>query len=95
VHWISVLSSRVSDSSLPHASEHVLFHVSPRSSLFISSNRVLTLRRMKILLHALLTAFRVELAVPAEQIKKKTSIVTRPVVTGRGNAMPLIVRKWD
>jgi hypothetical protein len=50
---------------------------------------------MKILLHALLSAFRVELAVPAEQIKKKTSIVTRPVVTGRGNAMPLIVRKWD
>lgn len=49
---------------------------------------------MKILIHVLISAFAFELAVPKENIKAKTSLVQRPVVTtepDKGNQMPLIV----
>ncbi|EKM59788.1 uncharacterized protein PHACADRAFT_250518 [Phanerochaete carnosa HHB-10118-sp] len=56
------------------------------------------LGRTKALLFALVRAFEFELAVPAEDVKKQSRIVTRPVVTGpdgRAKAsLPLIIRPY-
>jgi hypothetical protein len=52
------------------------------------------MRRMKILLHALVTQFEFALAVKPEQIKKKSGVVTRPIIEGekhKGAQMPLLV----
>lgn len=52
--------------------------------------------RMKALLFTLIRAFEFDLAVPAKDIAKKTSVVLRPVLlTAEGkheNQMPLLVR---
>jgi hypothetical protein len=54
-----------------------------------------SLPRMKALLFTLVRAFEFELAVPPEDIAKKTSIVPRPLVlsdpTG-GSQMPLLLK---
>ncbi|EKM59827.1 uncharacterized protein PHACADRAFT_250554 [Phanerochaete carnosa HHB-10118-sp] len=52
----------------------------------------------KALLFALVRAFEFELAVPAESIKKRSSITTRPVITGPDGkskgSLPLIIRPY-
>jgi hypothetical protein len=52
---------------------------------------------MKALLFTLVRAFEFELAVPAADIEKKTSVVQRPIVKSEpeaGNQMPLIVKPY-
>jgi hypothetical protein len=52
---------------------------------------------MKALLFTLVRAFEFELAVPAEDIGKRTVIVQRPVVLTDGDArgqMPLLVKPY-
>ncbi len=52
---------------------------------------------MKALLFALVRAFEFELAVPASDIQKKTSIVQRPLLRSapeQGSQMPLLVRRF-
>jgi hypothetical protein len=52
---------------------------------------------MKALLFILIRAFEFELAVPAEDIHSKQSIVQRPVVASEmelGSQMPLLVRPY-
>lgn len=51
--------------------------------------------RMKALLFTLVRAFEFELAVSADEIVKKTTIVQRPVIKSDpegGNRMPLILK---
>jgi hypothetical protein len=50
---------------------------------------------MKVLLFTLIRAFEFELAVPSEDIGKKSSIVQRPLVLSDpagGNQMPLLLK---
>ena len=50
---------------------------------------------MKAIIYTLVRAFEFELAVPAEDIQKKSSIVQRPVLRSQpesGSQMPLLVR---
>jgi len=52
---------------------------------------------MKALLFVLVRAFEFELAVPAEDIIKKTAIVQRPLLASDpagGNQMPLLVKRY-
>jgi hypothetical protein len=52
---------------------------------------------MKALIFVLIRAFEVELAVPAKDIIKKSTIVQRPVVVSEadgGNQMPLLIRPY-
>jgi hypothetical protein len=53
---------------------------------------------MKALLFTLVRSFEYELAVPADKITKRSTIVQRPLVTGEDNKeetkMPLIVRPY-
>ena len=52
---------------------------------------------MKALVYTLVRAFEFELAVPAEDIQKKTSIVQRPVLRKapeEGSQMPLLVKRY-
>lgn len=52
---------------------------------------------MKALLFALVRAFEFELAVPATDIIKKSSLVQRPIVVSDpegGNQMPLLVKPY-
>lgn len=52
---------------------------------------------MKALLFTLVRDFEFELAVPASEIVKKTSVVTRPAIAGevdKGSQMPLLVRQY-
>ncbi|KAJ7765808.1 cytochrome P450 [Mycena metata] len=56
-----------------------------------------SLVEMKALLFALVRAFEFELAVPAEDIGKKTSVVTRPFLQSdpkAGNQLPLIIKPY-
>lgn len=56
-----------------------------------------SLLRMKALVFALVRAFEFELAVPAEDLIKKTGIVQRPLVRTemeKGTQMPLIVKPY-
>ena len=46
-------------------------------------------RRTKALLFALVRAFEFELAVPVDNIEKRTLTVTRPYLKGGGAQMPL------
>ena len=53
--------------------------------------------RMKALLFTLIRAFEFELGVPADAIKKRTTIVQRPVVSQDGGEkihMPLVVKPF-
>lgn len=54
--------------------------------------------RTKALLFALVRAFEFELAVPYEQIKKRSGIVTRPAVDGPDGktkvSLPLTIRPY-
>lgn len=55
---------------------------------------VISTYRTKILLHALITKFAFDLAVPVEDIVKKSAAVTRPMVKGeleKGAQMPMMV----
>jgi hypothetical protein len=59
------------------------------------TTKTLSYSRMKALLFTLVRAFEFELAVPAEEIVKKSSIVQRPFVVsdpGGGYQLPLLVR---
>jgi hypothetical protein len=52
---------------------------------------------MKALLFTLVRAFEFELAVPAADIGKKTSVVQRPIVRSEpegGNQMPLLIKPY-
>lgn len=52
--------------------------------------------RMKALIYVLVRAFEFELAVPPEEIVKKSAIVQRPLLRSapsEGSQMPLLVRK--
>ncbi len=52
---------------------------------------------MKALGYTLVRAFEFELAVPVEDIQKKSSIVVRPVLRkapGEGSQMPLLVKRY-
>ncbi|KAJ6510544.1 cytochrome P450 [Mycena sanguinolenta] len=56
-----------------------------------------SLVEMKVLLFTLVRAFEFELAVPATDIEKKTSVVQRPLVKSEreaGNQMPLILKPY-
>ncbi|EKM59786.1 uncharacterized protein PHACADRAFT_115009 [Phanerochaete carnosa HHB-10118-sp] len=57
-----------------------------------------SLVEMKALLFALVRAFEFELGVPAEVVKKRSIIVTRPVITGPDGktkgSLPLIIRPY-
>jgi hypothetical protein len=53
---------------------------------------------MKILLHALVTAFNFELAVPVEEVVKVSGVVTRPALRDAlqdGTQLPLVVSLAD
>ncbi|KAG6808872.1 hypothetical protein H0H93_016402, partial [Arthromyces matolae] len=52
---------------------------------------------MKALLFTLVRAFEFELAVPVDDITKKTSIVQRPLLKSdpKGNQLPLLVKIHD
>jgi cytochrome P450 len=55
-----------------------------------------SLYETKLILHALLAAFEMELAVPAAEIGEKRGIVTRPAVKGAredGAQMPVVLRR--
>jgi hypothetical protein len=56
---------------------------------------ILTARRAKIILHALVSAFEFRLAVPKEQIGKRIGIVTRPMLKSAKEIaqLPLIVSR--
>jgi hypothetical protein len=56
---------------------------------------MLTARRAKIILHALVSAFEFRLAVPEEQIGKRIGIVTRPMLKSAKEIaqLPLIVSR--
>ncbi|PFH52487.1 hypothetical protein AMATHDRAFT_74271 [Amanita thiersii Skay4041] len=57
-----------------------------------------TLIEMKALLFTLVRAFEFELAVPADDIKKRSSIVQRPILASDpdgGNQMPLLVKRYQ
>jgi hypothetical protein len=52
---------------------------------------------MKALLFTLVRAFEFELAVPVEDIGKRSSIVQRPIIRSQpeaGNQMPLLVKRY-
>jgi hypothetical protein len=52
---------------------------------------------MKALLFTLVRAFEFELAVPANDIKKKQTIVQRPILVSEpeaGNQMPLLIKPY-
>ncbi|KAJ7272845.1 hypothetical protein C8J57DRAFT_1315331, partial [Mycena rebaudengoi] len=52
---------------------------------------------MKALLFTLVRAFELELAVPASDIGKKSSIVQRPIIRSNpdgGNQMPLLIKPY-
>jgi hypothetical protein len=54
--------------------------------------------RMKALLFVLVRAFEFELAVPVEDIIKKTAVVQRPLVLSDpagGNQMPLLIKPYN
>jgi hypothetical protein len=54
--------------------------------------------RTKIILHALVSAFSFELAVPQAEIGARSKVVTRPIVkseAGHGPQMPLFIRRVD
>jgi len=56
-----------------------------------------TLLEMKVLLFTLVRAFEFELAVPAQDITKKTAVVQRPVLLTdpeSGNQMPLLITPY-
>lgn len=51
--------------------------------------------RFKALVFTLVRAFEFELAVPKEQVTKKSLVVVKPVIIGRGekgNQMPMFIR---
>ncbi len=79
LHWLPVRSRRV-----------CAFLFSDRmggANIFAS--------RMKALLFTLIRAFEFELAVPAEDVAKKTGIFQRPVLLSNpaaGNQMPLLLK---
>ena len=55
-------------------------------------------RRMKALLFTLIRAFEFQLAVPASDIKGKTSVVQRPVIAsdpGGKNQLPLLIKAYQ
>ncbi len=55
------------------------------------------LHRMKALIFTLVRAFEFELAVPAEDIQKKSAIVQRPLLRSApkdGSQMPLLMRRY-
>ena len=68
--------------------------------LITSRSRLVPAHRLKALIFTLIRAFEFELAVRPEQIRKKSSIVQRPVVTLGGDKkddkveMPLIIRPY-
>jgi hypothetical protein len=79
MHWVSVLARRV---RTPFRD-------------FLSSSLKIMVCRMKALLFTLVRAFEFELAVPANDITKKSFIVQRPLLksnTKAGNQMPLILK---
>ena len=52
---------------------------------------------MKALLFMLVRAFEFELAVPAEDVQKKSSVVQRPQLRSapeRGSQLPLLVKRY-
>jgi hypothetical protein len=52
---------------------------------------------MKALLFTLVRAFEFELAVPASDLGRKTSVVQRPLVKSEpeaGNQLPLLVKRY-
>jgi hypothetical protein len=53
---------------------------------------------MKVLLFTLVRAFQFELAVPAKDIVKRSTIVQRPVLLSDpngGNQMPLLIKPYS
>lgn len=59
---------------------------------------MLSRSRMKALLFTLVRAFEFELAVPPEDIVKRSTIVQRPVLVSDpdgGNQMPLLVKPYN
>ena len=64
---------------------------------FIIRLLILSMNRMKALLFALVRAFEFELAVPAEDLIKRTGVVQRPLVRtemSKGTQLPLIVKAY-
>ncbi|KAJ7262670.1 cytochrome P450 [Mycena haematopus] len=80
--------------SIPGVWGHILtFLGGPRACIGYRFSLV----EMKALLFTLVRAFEFELAVPAADIEKKTSVVLRPIVKSEreaGNQMPLIVKPY-
>ncbi|OJT11870.1 Cytochrome P450 3A28 [Trametes pubescens] len=81
-------------SSIPGVWGHMLsFLGGPRACIGYRFSLI----EMKALLFALVRAFEFELAVPASDIQKKTSIVQRPLLRSapeQGSQMPLLVRRF-
>ncbi|KAI0364501.1 cytochrome P450 [Pilatotrama ljubarskyi] len=81
-------------SSIPGVWGHILsFLGGPRACIGYRFSLV----EMKALLFTLVRAFEFELAVPAEDIQKKTSIVQRPLLRSapeKGSQMPLLVKRF-
>ncbi|KAI0768260.1 cytochrome P450 [Trametes elegans] len=81
-------------SSVPGVWAHLLsFLGGPRACIGYRFSLV----EMKALLFVLIRAFEFELAVPPEDIMKKTAVVQRPLLRSapeRGNQLPLLVRRY-
>jgi hypothetical protein len=62
------------------------------------SSETTTPRRTKILLHALVSRFAFELAVPASEMSAHTEVVTRPLwknESEKGPQVPLFIRRAE
>ncbi|KAI1792352.1 cytochrome P450 [Ganoderma leucocontextum] len=81
-------------SSIPGVWGHLMTFIGgPRACIGYRFSLV----EMKALVYTLVRAFEFELAVPVEDIQKKSSIVLRPVLRnapGEGSQMPLLVRRY-
>ncbi|KAK7028306.1 cytochrome P450 [Favolaschia claudopus] len=86
-------SNKISN-SIPGVWSHMLtFLGGPRACIGYRFSIV----EMKALLFTLVRSFEFELAVPASEIQKKTSIVQRPLVKSEpeaGNQLPLIIKPY-
>ena len=93
LHWLSFRSCRVCTPSLFLSFSGI--YSSADDILFPPPLSVPFFYRMKALLFTLIRAFEFELAVPVEDIGKKSTIVQRPVILSDpagGNRMPLLLK---
>ncbi|EPS98037.1 hypothetical protein FOMPIDRAFT_89991 [Fomitopsis schrenkii] len=94
-NMLTFLGGRASDIASHSSSEPHL----PCCSLMLSLTALaLAISRMKAFLFTLIREFAFELAIPAEDIIKKSAIVQRPYIKGKvdqGSQLPLLVKLYQ